>query len=155
MKPSLNDVVEPVLAAHNLELEKLSTVRAGSRVVVRISVDGDGPDGHGPTLDDVATASSAISKALDESEAMGDEPYVLEVGSRGAESPLLTAKHWRRNLGRKVKITRKNPDDMFVSRIVSCTDEGVELKGYGHLAFADVRKATVLVEITDKTLEGE
>ncbi len=154
MKPSLHDVVEPVLTVHNLELDDLSTVRAGSRVIVRVTVDGDGPDGHGPTLDDVAQASSAISKALDESAAMGDRSYVLEVGTRGVGKPLTAPRQWRRNQGRLVTVTTVTGES-FTDRIVEATDDGVRLAERGFLAFPTVEKAVVQVEMKGKVPEGE
>ena len=60
-------VIEPILASHGLELDSLEVTPLGKRSVLRITVDGDGPKGRGPLLDDIAAASSALSAALDES----------------------------------------------------------------------------------------
>lgn len=146
MNRTLHDVVEPVLSGYALELEEISTVKAGSRTVVRITVDGDGPDGHGPTLDEVAAASSAISAALDESNVMGDRPYVLEIGTRGVGAPLTKPAHWRRNIGHLVKVSVDEVEPI-VDRIVAADDEGVDLESNGRVGFDQVRKAVVQVEM--------
>ncbi|MDR1511867.1 MAG: ribosome maturation factor RimP, partial [Propionibacteriaceae bacterium] len=65
---ALRTVVEPVLGVHGLELEALTVQKAGSRDIVRVTVDGDGPSGRGPDLDDIARASRAVSQALDEAD---------------------------------------------------------------------------------------
>ena len=98
-------VLEPIVAAHGLELDDLTVVNAGRRSVLRIALDGDGPDGRGPTIDDIAEATRAISAALDDSDAVGEHPYTLEVGSRGVSAPLERPAHWRRNVSRLVRIT--------------------------------------------------
>ena len=61
---------------------------AGKRRLLRVVVDGDGPDGRGPLLDDIAEASKALSAALDTSDAVGTAAYTLEVSSRGVSRPL-------------------------------------------------------------------
>ncbi|MDR2974645.1 MAG: ribosome maturation factor RimP [Propionibacteriaceae bacterium] len=143
---SLAEVVETVLSHRGLELEKLSQVKAGSRVVLRITVDGDGADRHGLTLDEVSAASQAISRELDESGVMGERPYVLEVGTPGVDRPLTTPTQWRRNVGRLVKVTRHEGDPVL-GRIAAVRDEGVDLVGDIALSFDEVAKAIVQVEM--------
>ena len=101
---TLAAVIEPILAQHGLELDSMEVTPIGKRSVLRIAVDGDGPTGHGPLLDDIARASSALSAALDESDAVGDRPYTLEVSSRGVSTPLTAVRHYRRNRGRLVRL---------------------------------------------------
>ncbi len=59
----------------------------------------------GSTLDDVADATREVSRVLDDSDVMGEQPYTLEVTSRGVDRPLTLPRHWRRNAGRLVKVT--------------------------------------------------
>ena len=53
--------------------------------------------------------SRDISTALDAAEESGGElvpgEYELEVGTRGVDRPLTLPRHWRRNVGRLVKVT--------------------------------------------------
>ena len=85
-------LVEPILAETGLELDSLEVIPIGKRRLLRITVDGDGPHGRGPLLDDISTASARISTALDASNAVGNAPYTLEVTSRGVGKPLTEAK---------------------------------------------------------------
>ncbi|MBE6478517.1 MAG: ribosome maturation factor RimP [Propionibacteriaceae bacterium] len=153
---ALVSVLEPIVAAHALELDDLTVVRAGKRSVLRITLDGDGPDGRGPTIDDIAEATRAISAALDESDAVGDAPYTLEVGSRGVSSPLERPAHWRRNLSRLVRITPVD-GDRFVGRIRAVDDTGADVDVDGRVrrvGFDEVRRAVVQVEMNPKDEEA-
>ncbi len=53
--------LEPVLTPFGLELETVEVIPAGKRRLLRVVVDGDGPEGRGPTLDEIAEATKAIS----------------------------------------------------------------------------------------------
>ena len=90
-------LLTPILAQFDLELEAVEVMPAGKRRLLRVVVDGDGPDGRGPLLDDIAEASKALSAALDASDAVGAAAYTLEVSSRGVSRPLTLPRHWRRN----------------------------------------------------------
>ncbi|WP_040284150.1 ribosome maturation factor RimP [Tessaracoccus massiliensis] len=141
-------VIEPLLAERGLELDSLDITRMGKRSVLRLTVDGDGPQGRGPLLDDIASASSAISAALDESPAVGDHPYTLEVSSRGVSKPLTEPKHFRRNATRLVKLWLAEGE--LTGRIVSASDDELTLDVNGAervVAFADINKAVVQVEM--------
>jgi ribosome maturation factor RimP len=146
---ALRALLEPVLADRGLELDDLVVVGAGSRSVLRISVDGDGPKGRGPLLDEVADATRAVSDALDESALTGTQSYVLEVSSRGVGAPLTQPAHWRRNTGRLVLVTCAD-GSRLTGRIAATTDTGVTLTVDGAeavVAFSDVKRAAVQVEL--------
>lgn len=91
----------PVVAAEGFDLEAVEVQPAGRRRLVRVLVDRDG----GVTLDHIAALTSVLSEALDDTDAMGDQPYVLEVSSPGVDRPLTLPRHWRRNAGRLVRVT--------------------------------------------------
>jgi len=118
--PNLRPILEPVVTSMGLDLEDVQLRPAGRRTLVRVLVDQDG----GVDLDTVAEASQAIGDALDESNAMGESPYVLEVSSPGVDRPLTEARHWRRNATRNVKIDMKD-GNTIVGRIVGINDEDV------------------------------
>ena len=105
----LRGVIEPVVIAAGYDLEELTVSRAGRRHMVRVIVDGDA----GVSLDAVADVSRAVSRALDEAEETGGDlvagEYQLEISSPGVDRPLIEARHWRRNVGRLVKVTVKVP----------------------------------------------
>lgn len=141
-------VVGPVLEQCGCELDRLEIVKAGKRSVVRIFVDGDGSDGRGLNLDEIADATRAVSTALDESNAPGSAPYTLEVSSRGANRPLTEERHFRRNRDRLVVVTTDS--ESLTGRIVG-VDKGqltLEMDGTQRcLPLAEVRKAVVQVEL--------
>lgn len=107
----IGSIVEPVLAGHGLELETVELQPAGRRTVLRVVVDGDGADGRGPGLDEIAEATKSVSSALDDADVAGAGSYTLEVSSRGTARPLTKPAHWRRNVDRLVKITLTGDSD--------------------------------------------
>jgi ribosome maturation factor RimP len=96
----LTQVLEPVVSAAGLDLESVRVVSAGRRRLLRVVVDADG----GPSLDDIAELSRALSAELDSSGAMGESAYTLEVSSPGVDRPLTAPRHWRRAQGRLVRV---------------------------------------------------
>jgi ribosome maturation factor RimP len=150
MKESqITGVLTPILAQFGLELEAVEIIPAGKRRLLRVVVDGDGPEGTGPLLDDIAEASTAASAALDRADVTGAAPYTLEVTSRGVNRPLELPRHWRRNIGRLVAV-RLGEGDTITGRIVSSTEDVVELDLNGEtreVRFVDVDRAQVQVEL--------
>ncbi|UYM04479.1 ribosome maturation factor RimP [Solicola gregarius] len=154
-KAPVPEALEQALATRTselgLDLEAVELTPAGRRRVLRVAVDQDG----GVTLDDIADATKEISTMLDASDLMGEQPYTLEVTSRGTDRPLTLPRHWRRNVDRLVRVT---PDEgeAFEGRIVDAdeaTDGGARVKtatGVHALAYDAVKKARVVVELNRK-----
>jgi len=143
----LRAVIEPVVNGAGLDLEELTVSRAGRRHVVRVTVDGDGGVGH----DALGDVSRDISGALDAAEETGGEltggSYTLEVSSPGVDRPLTLPRHWRRNVGRLVKV--KAGERALTARIAAVTETGVTLQvdGTTHTAaFDDLGPGRVQVE---------
>ncbi len=156
-QPQIVELLTPILDQFGLELEAVEIIPAGKRQLLRIVVDGDGPEGVGPLLDDIASASHAISAALDESPAAGAQAYTLEVSSRGVGRPLELARHWRRNVTRLVQVST-TAGEKITGRILSVADDAVllDILGREHeLAFAEVNKALVQVELNRPTAQDE
>lgn len=156
-QPQIVELLTPILDQFGLELEAVEIIPAGKRQLLRIVVDGDGPEGVGPLLDDIASASHAISAALDESPATGAQAYTLEVSSRGVGRPLELARHWRRNVTRLVQVST-TAGEKITGRILSVADDAVllDILGREHeLAFAEVNKALVQVELNRPTAQDE
>jgi ribosome maturation factor RimP len=124
-------VIEPVVEAAGYDLETLSLKRVGRRHLVRVLVDSD----DGVKLDAVATLSREISAALDTAEEAGGEmivgEYELEVSSPGVDRPLSLPRHWRRNVGRLVKVTAA--DRPVTGRVTAADETGVELDVDGQI----------------------
>ena len=142
-------VVEPVVTAAGYDLDDVALAQAGRRVVVRIALDAD----TGITLDAVADVSRAVSDALDASTALGNDPYTLEVGSRGVSAPLLLERHWRRNAGRLVSITFLDRGRAkLTARIVSAAPDAATVSDDGGdvvtIPYAEIKRASVQIEFT-------
>jgi ribosome maturation factor RimP len=143
----VEELTAPLLQI-GLDLEAVEVTPAGRRRVLRIAVDKDG----GVTLDDVAEATKEISRLLDASDVMGEQPYTLEVTSPGIDRPLTLPRHWRRNLGRLVKVVTTGGETV-VGRIDDQDERAVRLDVDGAarpLAYAEVAKAHVQVEFNRK-----
>jgi ribosome maturation factor RimP len=141
------------LAAQGLDLEAVELTPAGKRRVLRVAVDKDG----GVTLDEVAAATREVSRVLDETDALGEQPYTLEVTSRGVDRPLTLPRHWRRNHDRLVKVTLDDGSTL-TGRIVAITDEAASLDVSGkthEIPYARVQKALVQVEFNRKQKDDE
>ena len=145
---SLSAMLAPVVAPLGLEIDHVDVLRAGQRSLVRVTVDGDGQDGHGPDLDQIAAATKLVSAALDEA-VTGTEPYVLEVSSRGVEAPLKKPAQYRRNSGRLVALRLKDGSSLM-ARIVTASDQAVEVVGEDgssrSIPLGDIVKAVVQIE---------
>jgi ribosome maturation factor RimP len=142
------------LRALGLDIEAVEITPAGKRRILRIAVDKDG----GVTLDEVAEATREVNRVLDGSEVMGEQPYTLEVTSRGVERPLTLPRHWRRNASRLVNVTLADGGSV-TGRILDSTDDAVTLEVGGakqQVAYADVKKALVQVEFNrrDDGIDG-
>lgn len=141
------ELAQPLLEI-GLDLEAVELTPAGRRRVLRIAVDQDG----GVTLDDIAAATKEVSRILDDSDVMGEQPYTLEVTSPGIDRPLTLERHWRRNIGRLVKVT-PTEGAVVTGRILSAeeTEASVEVDGTPvAVAYADVASARIQVEFNRK-----
>ncbi|MEZ0581086.1 ribosome maturation factor RimP [Nocardioides sp. MH1] len=132
----------------DLDVEAVELTPAGKRRVLRIAVDKDG----GVSLDDVAAATRAINDVLDATAALGEQPYTLEVTSRGVDRPLTLPRHWRRNATRLVKATLAD-GSAVTGRIGESDEEQVVLDVDGAprtVRYDEVKKALVQIEFNRK-----
>ncbi|PBC79760.1 ribosome maturation factor RimP [Streptomyces sp. TLI_235] len=151
----LRALLEPLATEAGLDLEDVRITQAGSRRQVQIDVDADG----GVDLDAIAEFSREVGQALDDSDLMGSAPYLLEVGSPGAERSLVLPRHWARAEGRLAKIQLAEGGEI-VARVLESDEEGAlvevqPVKGRGRpkerrLAFTEIAKARVQVEFNRK-----
>lgn len=140
-------LTDPLLAV-GLDVEAIELTPAGRRRLLRVAVDKDG----GVTLDDIAEATRVVSRVLDESDAMGEQPYTLEVTSPGVDRPLTLPRHWRRNQGRLVKVSLSGGETV-TGRITGGADGQVTLDVDGSeraVPLDDVAKARVQIEFNRK-----
>lgn len=146
-------LLEPVVREAGLDLEQVRVTPAGRRRLLRVVVDADG----GVSLDAVAGVSERISAALDSSDAMGQVAYVLEVTSPGVDRLLTETRHWRRAIGRLVRVQRRGGAEV-VGRIETVDEGEVILDVAGTMQAiprADVARARVEVEFTRPQTEPD
>ncbi|MEU6394960.1 ribosome maturation factor RimP [Streptomyces sp. NPDC046939] len=150
----LRELLEPLVSSQGLDLEEIEIASVGRKRVLRVVVDSD----EGADLDKVADVSRALSAKLDETDAMGDGEYELEVGTPGAERALTEHRHYVRATDRLVKF-QLSDDSELVARILEVDDDGLDLEVPGvkgrkatarRLAFSDIAKARVQVEFNRK-----
>jgi ribosome maturation factor RimP len=122
--------------------------------VLRVVVDSD----TGADLDRIADVSRALSAKLDETDAMGEGEYTLEVGTPGAERALTEHRHYVRATDRLVKFQLHEGGEL-VARILGVDGDGLDVEVPGvkgrkattrRLAFADIDRARVQVEFSRK-----
>jgi len=101
----VRQVLDPVVTAAGLVLEDVRVRRAGARHVVEVLVGPDEDDDREVDLDRVAEVTRVVSDALDEADPVAGE-YTLEVGTRGADSPMTARRHFVRAVGRSVRVRR-------------------------------------------------
>ncbi|HEX6870277.1 MAG TPA: ribosome maturation factor RimP [Micromonosporaceae bacterium] len=161
VRARLTAVIEPALAEIGLDLEELSVTRVGRRHLVRVVVDADGGVGH----DELTDASRDIVTALDDAEQAagslfagpgvggaadsGDDAYTLEISSPGVDRPLTLPRHWRRNLGRLVKV--KAGGALLTARVMAADDDQVSLDAGGNVQkfrYDELGAGRVQVEFT-------
>jgi len=126
--PSLDEAVTGVLTEVvdrvGLTLDEVSVTTAGRRRVVRVVVDLHDDEPGDVSMEDVATASTAVSEALDTSDVLGSAPYTLEVSSPGVDRPLTLPRHWRRARTRLVRVVRTDGGELL-GRVAEVDDDGV------------------------------
>ncbi|WP_406480270.1 ribosome maturation factor RimP [Streptomyces platensis] len=151
----LRGLLEPLIAARDLDLEEIEVTPAGKRRVLRIVVDSD----EGVQLDECAELSREVSQVLDDSDVMGGAPYTLEVTSPGADRPLTELRHYRRAVGRLIKAQLHEGGEL-VARIIAVDDSGLDLEVPGvkgrkptarRVSFDEIAKARVELEFSRKT----
>jgi ribosome maturation factor RimP len=160
-------VISPALDALSVRLEDV-LVKEGTPPILQILVDDAEVTTSSLTIDRVADASRAISDALDTSNAMGADPYDLEVSTPGVSRPLTHRHHFLRNVGRLLKVKRRTGDPIE-GRLLEVHNDGILLqadlpakKGVTPklaepelIPFADINRAKVDVEFTAVDFDAE
>jgi ribosome maturation factor RimP len=148
----LEALLAPIVRAAGLDLESVKVGSAGRRRLLRVVVDADG----GVSLDDIALVSREASIRLDDTGAMGEAPYTLEVSSPGVDRPLTQPRHWRRAMGRLVRVPLPGPGPRAEAkaapvegRVIAAGDNGIILEVDGEhleLGYAELGPGRVQVE---------
>src|SRR5436305_1439438 len=128
------ELVEPLLAAHDVEVVDVEQLGA----TLRVTVDRPG----GIDLDAVSEATLVVSDALDRHDPLPGR-YTLEVSSPGLERPLRTPAHFQRFVGSDVAVKTKadvEGDRRVEGTLESADDTGFVVAGR-RLSYADVEPA--------------
>ncbi len=142
----VRQVIGQPISGQGADLEDVVIAGSRKRPVIRIIVDAD----DGLSLDKAADINRACAKAIDEVNVMGEQSYVVEVTSPGVSRPLTAARHWRRNLGRLVRIQPREDGEVFTGRIVAASDTTATVDVAGsprEFPYRDVKKAVIQVEL--------
>lgn len=92
-------LLEPILAANQLELYDVEYVKEGSNWFLRAYIDKE----DGVTIDDCEVVSRALSDLLDRDDFIKDS-YILEVSSPGLGRQLKKDKHFEKSIGEEIEI---------------------------------------------------
>ena len=126
----LVELLTPVVAGAGLLLETVEVARAGRRSTVR-----------------VAGAARAISEALDRADPVTGR-YTLEGSSPGAERELSAPRHFRRAVGRDVRLTTGAGE--VTGTVLRADEESVTVDVGGQervITYADLIGARMLVRL--------
>lgn len=142
----LQELLAPVVAASGLELDSVTRTRSDAmpllRVVVEAPIGADGIDS-----DTLADVSRAVSKALDAADPIDGE-YLLEVSTPGAERELTKVGHWKRQVGRLVRV-KLRAGGYVSGRVIDAGETSATIDVDGEattIDYQDMRKARSRVD---------
>lgn len=120
----LHTLLAPTVAAADLFLEEVKVHFAGAHRTVSVIVDLADDQLGGVGLDAISAISRELSEVMDADPNDDGSAYDLEISSPGATRPLTEARHWRRALGRMVKVNASDREN-FMGRVLAVEDDGV------------------------------
>ena len=137
----LQELLAPVVAASGLELDSVTRTRSDAMPLLRVVV--EAPIGAaGIDSDTLADVSRAVSKALDAADPIDGE-YLLEVSTPGAERELTTVGHWKRQVGRLVRV-KLRAGGYVSGRVIDAGETSATIDVDGEattIDYQDMRKA--------------
>jgi len=110
----------PLADELDVELVDVEVKGQGARRLIRLVADAD----DGLDVDVIATLSRRVGGALDDQDLIPSS-YTLEVTSPGIDRPLRSPRDFARNVGRQVRVVRREdvPGDREVTGTVTAADE--------------------------------
>ena len=139
------ELFEEYLVAEGVELDDLELAGQGRGKVLRVVVDAEG----GVGVDRIADLSRGLSRLLDEKDPVPGS-YRLEVSSPGLERKLRRPAHYRKSVGREVKVKTAEPLDgerLHRGVLDEVGDDGFVLQlnnGVRRIGFAQVSSAQTI-----------
>jgi ribosome maturation factor RimP len=141
--------IQPVLEGEGFETVLVEYV-ARSRIL-RLYVD----HADGITVDDCGRVSRLVGDLLD-AEGLSDEiegRYTLEVSSPGLDRPLVRPAHFKRFVGRKIRVTTQVAQEgrrKLTGELATADDEGIRLVSEGRsyaIAYGTIARARLVPEL--------
>ena len=140
----IEDVIQPVLADHGLELVALEWRAHGPRGVLRVFIDKPG----GVELRDLERVSRQVGDVLDVSDLISGR-YDLEVSSPGLDRPLHTDREFRWARGKRIRCWLADGSEVS-GRLVDLQGDQLVIEtedGGQDVSRGDVRKARLEPEV--------
>lgn len=128
-------LLQPIAAAHQVEIYDVEYVKEGSDWYLRAYIDKP----ESVDINDCENVSRALSEALDKEDFISDA-YILEVSSPGLGRVLKKDKHLEKSLGQEVELKTYKPIDQ-------CKEFGGILKSY------DKDSVTITMEEEEKVFK--
>ena len=149
---NITELLNPAVTRAGFVLEEVTVTPVGKRRLISVVVD---CENRNPSLDEVTVVSKEVSAILDTYTQLGEMPFTLEVTTPGIDRPLTELRHWKKNVGRLVKIT-PHTGEKYVSRIKEVLAREVILENKGKevtVAFSDISRAQIEVEFNRKEVK--
>lgn len=127
---NISSMAEKVAGSHGLDLVDVELFRAGRRRILRIYIG----KREGVGVEDCAKVSRDLGVLLDAENVMEDDSYTLEVSSPGLDRPFKTLQDFRRNVGRFVRISTREPVEgkkLLVGKLEDADEASVKLDADG------------------------
>ena len=138
-------LAEPLVAQEGLEIVDVEFRRENRGLVLRLYLDQAGGEG-GVSLDELTRISRQLGDILDVHDAVPGS-YNLEVSSPGINRRLRRPDHFRRYLGKKIRVRAVAPLNgrrSFVGILEQIDAEGIavaDAEGTHRIAFAEIAQA--------------
>jgi len=139
------EIAEPLVTHEGLEIVDVEFRRESRGLVLRLYLDRAGGEG-GVSLDDLTRVSRQLGDLLDVHDAVSGS-YNLEVSSPGINRRLRRPDHFRRYLGKKVRVRTAGPLDgrrAFVGVLEAVDAEAIVVGEAGSrhsIRFAEIAQA--------------
>jgi ribosome maturation factor RimP len=149
---NITELLNPAVTRAGFVLEEVTVTPVGKRRLISVVVD---CENRNPSLDEVTVVSKEVSAILDTYTQLGEMPFTLEVTTPGIDRPLTELRHWKKNVGRLVKIT-PHTGEKYVSRIKEVLPREVILENKGQevtVAFSEISRAQIEVEFNRKEVK--
>lgn len=148
----LKENIEKILSEYpefaHLYLVKATLNKLGKTAKASVIIDSDTV----LTIDDCTQLSRMINRWAEEKHILPDD-YTLEVSSPGAESDLLFLRQYVKNIGRQLKVTKKDQTQV-TGTLVQTSAEKIQLEikqkktsTTVEIPFEEIKKANVQVAI--------